>query len=247
MGSGVQTAAAAVASGMIGDVTGFTVMLNRGLELLYHFMGFLTQPGGGIAYDFGVYALTALFSILGPATEVCGFMQTNRPVREYTLPMFPQYRQRYIIENENMMVAAVRMQSGVLGSITFNGDSTFPERPYISIQGTLGLLQLPDPNSFGGAVLFTKGIKDPMQIRNGNGPDLVLPVHHKYAVDSRGIGAADMACAIDEGRPHRASADLACHLLEMLDGVADSCRSKQYTQLKSSFEKPKCLNGKEVF
>lgn len=247
LGSGVQTAAEAVRSGKIGAVTGFSVMLNRGLDLLYEFMGFLTQPGGGIGYDFGVYALTALFSILGPAIEVCGFMQTNRPVRNYTLPMFPRYGQQYTIENENLMVAAIKMQSGVLGSVTFNGDCIFPEKPYISIQGTRGMLQLPDPNEFGGEVIYTERISDPRQIRNKANVAQVLPNHHKYANDARGIGAADMALAISENRPHRASAALACHLLEMLDGIAASCKTRQYTQLKSTFQTPEPLTGNEIF
>jgi predicted dehydrogenase len=130
LGAGVQTAARAVKHGKIDEVTGFIVMLNRGLELLYEVFGFLQQPGGGIGYDFGVYALTAVFSILGSAAEVCGFSQTNRPTREYKF--LPQFRgQPYTVENENVMVAAIKMKSGVLGTVTFNGDSVFPEKPYL--------------------------------------------------------------------------------------------------------------------
>jgi predicted dehydrogenase len=247
LGSGVQTAVEAVNNGMIGDVTGFSVMLNRGLDLLYEFMGFLTKPGGGIGYDFGVYAFTALLSILGPASEVCGFMQTNRPLREYKNPGAAKFGEQYRIENENLMAAAIKLRSGVLGTVMFNGDSVFPEKPYICLQGTKGLLYLPDPNEFGGDVIFTPAIRDPRQITSGGEASKVLPVHHKYSENSRGIGAADMALAIREGRPHRASGALACHLLEVLDGIASSCETKKYAVMTSNFVKFAPLTGNEEF
>lgn len=247
LGSGVQTAVAAVENGMIGEVTGFSVMLNRGLELLYETLAFIRQPGGGIGYDYGIYALTALFSILGPAAEVCGFSQTNRPVRRYQFETAPPHEDSYTIENENVMAAAIRMRSGVLGSVTFNGDSVFPDRPYISIQGTKGLLQLPDPNQFGGNVIFTQGVTDLGSIGTAGDRDPILPVHHRYAEDSRGIGVAEMAKAIEEHRPHRASATLATHLLELLDGIVSSSQSQRYARMESTFDKPEALTGQEIF
>jgi predicted dehydrogenase len=247
LGSGVQTAYEAVSAGMIGDVTGFTVMLNRGLDLLYEFIGFLTKPGSGIGYDLGVYALTALFSILGPAAEVCGFVQTNRPLRKYTNPQMPRYGDSYSIENENLMAAAIKMRNGALGTVMFNGDAVFPEKPYISLQGTRGMLYLPNPNEFGGEVIYTPGIHDPRQIWDSGRLDSVLPVHHRYSEDSRGIGAADMALAIHEGGLHRASGEMASHLLEVLDGIANSCKTKRYVQLTSSFTRPDPLTGNEIY
>jgi hypothetical protein len=56
-----------------------------------------------------------------------------------------------------------------------------------------------------------------------------------------------MALAIDEGRPHRASAAMACHLLELLDGVVESSKTGQYVQMQSSFDKPEPLAGDEMF
>lgn len=246
LGSGVQTAVKAVEDGIIGDVTGFTVMLNRGLDLLYEFMGFLTKPGGGIGYDYGVYALTALFSILGSADEVCGFMQTNRPQRKFFLPMNPKCGQKYTVENETIMVASIKMKNGILGSVTFNGDCVFPDKPYICIQGTKGLLYLPDPNMFGGDVIFTKGYSDLRQIRGGGDPDVILLPYNKFSNDSRGIGVAEMAFAIEKDRPHRASGELACHILELLDGVVSSCESKRYAKLESTFTKPELFLGDEI-
>ena len=244
LGSSCQTAAEAVQQGLIGTVTGFNISLNRGLDLLYPRVNFLIRPGGGIGFDFGVYALTVLFSILGPAAQVCGFAQTNRPTRTYADRGLPNYGQPYTIENENIMVGSICMRSGVLGSFLFNGDSSFPEKPHLAIQGTRGTLFLPDPNQFGGEVLFIEGIKN-----HGDTavPARVLPNDRPFGDNARGIGVADMAQAIADSRPHRASAEMACHILEVLEGVVSSGNSKTFSHLESTFVTPEPLLRAETF
>jgi predicted dehydrogenase len=247
LGSGVQTAAEALANGSVGEVTGFTVMLNRGLDLLYEFMDFLLQPGAGMGYDFGIYALTAVLSMLGPVDEVAGFYQTSRPNRVFKLDMNPKIGQPYEIKNENVMAATLRLKSGVIGTVMFNGDSVMPEKPYICIQGTEGLLYLPDPNSFGGEVIFQKAYAHPRQIMAGGEPERILETHHRFSENSRGLGAAEMVSAIRGKRRHRAHAEMACHLLELLDGVVKSCDAHSFVKLNSTFEVPERLNGNEKF
>lgn len=247
LGSAVQTAAEAVAAGRIGQPTGFTIMLNRGLGLLYELMPFLLRPGAGIGYDFGVYGLTAVLSILGPAVEVCGMHQTNRPRRTYQLTDLPHAGQDYEIRNENLMAATIRLASGVIGTVTFNGDAVFPEKPYLCIQGTEGLIYLPDPNQFGGDVTLVTGLHDLRTPDTGGRAPEILPVHHRYSDNSRGVGAAEMVTAIREGRPNRASKELACHILELLDGIILSSQTKRYQQLASTFTIPDRLTGDEEF
>jgi len=43
-----------------------------------------------------------------------------------------------------------------------------------------------------------------------------------FACDGRGCGVYDMALAIREGRPHRASGELAYHVLEAMHGFHES-------------------------
>ena len=247
LGSAVQTAAEAVAGGRIGQPTGFTVMLNRGMDLLYEFMPFLLRPGAGMGYDFGVYGLTAVLSILGPAVEVCGFQQTNRPQRTYRLEGGAHFGESYEIRNENVMTATMQLENGVLGTVAFNGDSVFPEQPYLCIQGTEGLIYLPDPNQFGGDVRLTPALRDPREIMAGGGSTEVLPVHHRSSDNSRGVGAAEMVEAIAQGRPNRASKEMACHILEVLDGIVQSSATRQYHRLTSRFTAPERLTGDEEF
>ena len=247
LGAGVQTAAEAIAEGRIGQPTGFTIMLNRGLDLLYEFLPFLLRPGAGMGYDFGVYALTAVLSILGPVREVAGFQQTNRPTRTRVLPNPGLGDTHYEIRNENIMSTVLRLDSGVLGTAMFNGDAVFPERPYLCIQGTEGLLLLPNPNEFSGDVRIVRGLTHLQQITDAAPRDAILPVHHRYRGESRGVGAAEMVAAIREGRPHRASAELACHVIEVLEGVVASSNSRQTQTIGSSFAIPDRLGGDERF
>ena len=46
----------------------------------------------------------------------------------------------------------------------------------------------------------------------------------KAVADHRAVGLIDMAMAIRQGRPHRASGDLALHVLEVLDALLRSAR-----------------------
>jgi hypothetical protein len=50
-----------------------------------------------------------------------------------------------------------------------------------------------------------------------------------------------MAEAIAEGRPHRASGELAYHVLEVMHGVHDASASGVYYQVKSTCTRPEPL------
>jgi hypothetical protein len=47
-----------------------------------------------------------------------------------------------------------------------------------------------------------------------------------------------MAEAIAENRPHRASAELTSHVLDVMHGIHDASASGKYCELKSGFQRP---------
>jgi hypothetical protein len=59
--------------------------------------------------------------------------------------------------------------------------------------------------------------------------------------NQRGIGITEMAEAITGGRPHRASGELAYHVLDIMHGIHDASASGQYYELKSSCSRPEPL------
>jgi hypothetical protein len=56
--------------------------------------------------------------------------------------------------------------------------------------------------------------------------------------DYRAVGLVDMAMAIRNNRPHRASGDLALHVLEVLEALDTSSRSGQFVTIGSRCERP---------
>ena len=119
------------------------------------------------------------------------------------------------------------------GSADAVRDPTEPEQlPNIEIYGTYGSLRVPDPNNFGGPVLVRReGAKEWTEI----------PLTHGFAENSRGIGVADLAYAIRSGREHRASGQLAYHVLEAMHGFHDAADSGMRYELKSTASRPAAL------
>ena len=91
------------------------------------------------------------------------------------------------------------------------------DQALFTLYGTEGILYLPDPNGFGGEVRLQPNWahdKDPAPARALECPRIasIFPRDN-----SRGLGPAEMAAAIRANRPCRASADMACHVLEVID------------------------------
>jgi predicted dehydrogenase len=104
--------------------------------------------------------------------------------------------------------------------------------PFIEIYGTEGTLRVPDPNTFGGPVLLKRGTADAWS---------EIPLVGGWPENSRGLGVADMASAIAENRPHRASGELASHVLELMHGFHDASASGSYYNVESVCTRPEAL------
>ncbi len=105
--------------------------------------------------------------------------------------------------------------------------------PRIEIHGTKGSLLVPDPNGFGG----------PVKIRRHNDTDWVdvSLSSHSYGDNSRGIGVADMALAIQNKRPLRASGIMAAHILDVMVSFEESSKNGKAIHLTSTCDKPMAL------
>ena len=232
LGAAIQTGAKLIEEGAIGDVTSCNVFLNRFSAFGYQPGRFTTQKGGGIGFDMGIYYLTAVMSLLGPVERVCGF---SLPAGECVIgdPRSPQKGQPIRVDNENLMVASLMFRSGVAGTLHFNGRCIYPEAPGITICGTKGILYLPDPNRFGGPVKVLKAWQ-PKAVR--------IPQVKKYRDNSRGVGVADMAEAIREGRPHRAAVEMGLHGVEVFCAIEESSRTGRTQEIHSDFVKPERMD-----
>ncbi|MDR2102803.1 MAG: Gfo/Idh/MocA family oxidoreductase, partial [Treponema sp.] len=225
MGQAIQTARYYLDAGIIGDITSVYATLNRDAGLLAERFPFTALPGGGIGLDVGVYYITAMLSILGPVKEVCGFVETRNPERVHYFPNKSDFGEKFTLQAENLVVGSFHFANGVMGSLQFNSNSIGNEKPQIVMFGTEGILYMPDPNRFGGEVrVILKGQTEPV----------ALPPTHGFSENHRGIGPAELAWALRNGRKPRTSKEMAFHGLELLLGLYKSCEAKKFYQMTST-------------
>ena len=234
LGAALQTARRAIDAGAIGEVTSFAFAGNRDNSVLTSFFSFLNLPFGGIAYDYSCYYLTALVSLLGPVARVAAAVRAPYPTHEDIDPRSPTFGQQIDTPNESEISVVLTLESGVSGTGHINGDSVLADQHFFAIYGTKGILYLPDPNGFGGEVRLQPNWRYDRE----PAPVQVLPCDFGYADNSRGVGPAEMAWSIRAGRPARADSAMACHVLEVIDGIIESDRRGAFVDIASGFERP---------
>ena len=65
-----------------------------------------------------------------------------------------------------------------------------------------------------------------------------VPIPFGYTKNSRGLAVADMAYALRSGRQHRASGEMAYHVLDVMLATLDSSREGTYIEIESTCERP---------
>ena len=230
LGSAIQTARKALDDGLLGEVTSFHVAANRDLTVLASLFRFLRQPGG-ILYDYGVYYLTALISLLGPMAEVYAKVGNHAKVRRNVVPFSPEYGQDYAYDNEAQVNAILTTKGGVTGTFSLNGDSAMQDQAYFTIHGTKGIFQLGDANQFGCEVRFL-----PNNPREAVWQTLE-PVS-ALSENCRGLGVADMGRCIRKGGAPQVSAELPCHVLDIVEKTAESGRTGQPCRMQTGCSRP---------
>lgn len=229
MGSAWQCARELIDKGVIGNVTSVYATMAHNIGSFADNFEFINQPAGGAGFDYGIYLMTAMVSLLGPVTEVCGMLRTRFPERVHRQIAHPNFGEPYIYENEDMLAGTLQFASGAVGSIHMNGNTIMPIPPAFMIYGTEGALSLPNPGTFSGDVKL---------YRPGNPEPVVVPPAHGLPHDSRGVAVAEMAWAIRMNRSARTEASLGLHCLEILTGLKQSSDTGSYYKLQTTCERP---------
>ncbi len=231
LGAGLQTCRELIDKGAIGEPVALTAfMMVRGHESWHPDPEFYYKAGGGPMFDMGPYYLTALVSLLGPIRRVTGATRVSFPTR--TITSAPKRGQEIVVDVPTHIAGIMDFAQGTIGTLITSFDVSAHALPNIEIYGADGTLSVPDPNTFGG----------PVRIKRRNGADWEdVPVTRPYAGNSRGIGVADMAYALRSGRPHRASGDLAFHVLDAMQGFHESSESGAHYAMQSAIERPAAL------
>lgn len=231
LGAGLQTCRKIIDDGWIGEPIGATAfMLCHGHESWHPDPEFYYKVGGGPMFDMGPYYLTALVALMGPIRRVTGSARATFPER--TITSAPKYGGRIRVDVPTHVAGILDFAQGAIATLVTSFDVWAHQLPYIEIYGTEGSLRVPDPNTFGGPVSMR---------RSGAKEWTEMPLTHGFAENSRGIGVADMAYGLRSGRPHRASGQLAYHVLEAMHGFHDASESGRHYEMQSSVERPAAL------
>ncbi|MGN7799340.1 Gfo/Idh/MocA family protein [Leifsonia sp. 22587] len=228
LGTGVQTARALLDDGRVGDPVAAAVAWSApGHELWHPAPAFYYQPGGGPLFDMGPYYLTSLVTFFGPVARVSG--ATRRSTRERTVATGPLAGSSIPVDVDTHVTAILEHVSGVISTVTVSFDVWATESPKFEVYGTAGTIAVPDPNMFSDTVRIATA--DDREFRD-------VPPAAGYADAGRGYGLADMARAIETDRPHRASGELAFHVLEIMEAVLRAGETHTVVELTSTVERP---------
>jgi len=228
LGGGHQTCRKLIDDGWIGEPIAATAFMTcHGHESWHPSPAFYYEVGGGPMFDMGPYYLTALVNMMGPVRRVSGEARITFPQR--TITSKPLYGTVVDVETPTHIAGTLQFESGAIGTIITSFDVWAANLPRIEIYGTEGSLAVPDPNGFGG----------PVRVRRAGATEWQeVPLTHGYAENSRGIGVADLANALQSGRAHRTSGELTYHVLDIMQATLDSAREGRYIELESRCERP---------
>ncbi len=233
LGAGIQTCRKLIADGVIGKPIAATAfMMSHGPESWHPAPQFYYEKGGGPMLDMGPYYLTAFIALIGPIRRVAGMACatfptrtiTSEPLRGTTIPVEVPTHVAGLME-----FADDASNAGAVGTIITSFDVWAATVPLIEIHGTLGSLSVPDPNGFGGPVRVRrageKGWRD-------------VPLTHPHATGGRSLGVADMAYALRSARPHRASGEMAAHVLDIMHAFPEASETGRTIELTTTCERP---------
>jgi predicted dehydrogenase len=225
LGEAQQTAAALVRGGRLGPVRAIYAEVNWGRIETWH-----PAPAPffdvGVMVDVGVYPLTLVTTMLGPARSVRAWGWELMPDR-HTVDGTP-----FRIGSPDLIVAAIELDGGAVLRLT---TSFYVGRP----AAQTGSLEFHGDD----ASLALASFQDfDAKVQIGAYGKRYKPVAHvrpAYRGTAWARGVAEMASAIADGRPHRASAEQAAHVVDILEtaslSMADAGRPIEIT---STFDAP---------
>ena len=229
LGGGHQQARAVIDSGKLGTIVcGTAFFACPGHEYWHPDPAFYYDIGGGPVLDMGPYYITDLVNLLGPVAKVQAMSvtpQKSRPIRSE-----PKKGQMMPVKVFTHVTGTLQFVSGALIQVTLSFDVPKHSHMPYEIFGSEGSMLVPDPNWFGGEVKIAKPRAEAWDD---------VPVKLPYAdANYRSLGVADMAHAILSGRPHRASGDLALHVLEVMEAFETASKSGEIVKIKTRVERP---------
>ena len=127
---------------------------------------------------------------------------------------------------DTFVTGIMEFESGAIATLTTTFDVINPGCHNIEIYGSEGTLIVPDPNCFDGKIIV-RHLKDDKES--------VFPLMFDYAENSRALGLADMAKALETGRTPRESYKQTLHVLEIMEAFTKSSDLRKTVDLETKY------------
>ena len=176
--------------------------------------------------DMGPYYVTALVNLLGGVAGVTGMSKSSFDKRIITSN--PLNGTIVDVDIPTYVTGLMNFDNGAIGTIFTTFDVHYETQARFEIYGSEETMILPDSNTFGGPIKL---------LRPEDGGYKDMPLMFDYADNSRGLGLADMAKALQTARPYRASYKLTQHVLEILTSFDKSSEQGKYISLETTYER----------
>lgn len=220
LSTGVRTARSAMDDGLIGAPVAATAFMTApGQERRCPAPELYDRPGGGPLFDLGPSYISALVHLLGPVGRVTAAASRPRP------------GERVEAEVDTQVTGLLEHTGGALTTLAISSDLQSARLPRVEVHGTEGSLSLPDPYGFDG----------PVELHRAGGAWEPLPVSGGYRGAGCGTGLAELATALTEDRPHRASGELARHVLDVMLTLLDAARDGVWLPVRSDCARPEAV------
>lgn len=239
-------------AGEIGRVIGGTCfVMSHGMESWHPNPGFFFKLGGGPVMDVGVYYITELVHLLGPIKKVAAM--TAEGAKERVIGSGPREGQTFPVEVPTHISAVLEFEAGAVISLTASWEVWRHEHGPIELYGDKGSLIVPDPNFFAGEPKLALAHGEWTEVPIGAWPfgdaNFETRQGNKLA-NHRIVGVVDMAWAIADDRPGRASGELAFHVLDVMLSLEEAATTGRTVELRTTCAQPAALSqgqGEAVF
>ncbi|MDA1096474.1 MAG: Gfo/Idh/MocA family oxidoreductase [Chloroflexi bacterium] len=238
LGSGLQTTRKLLDDGWIGEPVGVgAYFLSHGIEHFHPSPASFYAVGAGPLLDVGPYYLSAMVNLLGPVARVSALSRTTFPMR--TAKSKFSTGSVIAVETPTYISASLEFESGIIGTLVATFDVWATRLPFIELYGTEGTISSPDPDSWTGEPEIRRyGAEEGamLDLQRDVRWAKIPPSHPTDA--TRGIGVEDLAASLLTGQPHRASAVVALHVLDIALSIGRAAREGRTVDVSSTCDRP---------
>ncbi len=247
LGGAHQLARKLVDSDRIGEISSGTChVMSYGMEHWHPDPHFFYKKGGGPVLDIGPYYITNLINLLGPIEQVAGM--SSIPWPERTINSEPKNGEKIQVETPTTIHGVLKFKNGALITLGTSWNVWHHNHQHMELYGEKGAMFVPDPNFFGGDVVYTDGPEQVTPNEDWHHPLSVLNLELPFGkvANYRTVGLSEMADSILNNRQPRCSIDVAIHAIDAMTNLLKSSEESKFIELTTCCEKPTPFSPEEA-